>query len=231
MQIYKGMDIGSAKPTKEEMQGIPHYMIDIAEPSQRYSVAEYKKQAENSIREVIKKGKVPIVVGGTGLYINSLANGIDYIDTKLDEEYRRNLEERAEKEGLEKLYKEAKQIDEEAIKKISQNDKKRIIRILEIYKQTGKTKTELDKLSRQKEIEFDYQLYVTNMEREKLYERINKRVDLMIEQGLIEEVKQILEKYKEFPTAMQALGYKETKEYLERNNHKRRNDRKSKNGN
>ena len=99
--------------------------------------------------------------------------------------------------------------------KISQNDRKRIIRILEIYKQTGKTKTELDKLSRQNGIEFDYQLYITNMEREKLYERINKRVDLMLEQGLVEEVKQMLEKYNNFPTAMQALGYKETKEYLE----------------
>lgn len=215
MQIYKDMDIGSAKPTKEEMQGIKHYILGIVEPNQRYSVAEYKNQAIQNIKEILQKGKVPIVVGGTGLYINSLVNGIDYIDTKLDEEYRKYLEERAEREGLEELYKEAETIDKEATAKISQNDRKRIIRILEIYKQTGKTKTELDKLSRQNGIEFDYQLYITNMEREKLYERINKRVDLMLEQGLVEEVKQMLEKYNNFPTAMQALGYKETKEYLE----------------
>lgn len=190
-------------------------MIDIANPNQRYSVAEYKKTAIKCIQEILNKGKVPIVVGGTGLYINSLVNGIDYIDTKLDEEYRKHLEERAENEGLEKLYKEAEKIDKQATEKISKNDKKRIIRILEIFKQTGKTKTEIDELSRKEELEYDYQLYITNLEREKLYEKINKRVDLMLKEGLIEEVKQILEKYKHFPTAMQALGYKETKEYLD----------------
>ena len=134
------------------------------------------------------------------------------------------LEKRAAEEGLEVLYEEALKIDENAMKNISKNDKKRIIRVLEIYKETGKTKTEVEEESKRNGIEFDYKLFVTNMEREKLYDRINKRVDIMIEQGLIEEVRNILEKYKEFPTAMQALGYKETKEYLERKINKRRND-------
>ncbi len=215
MQIYKEMDIGSAKPSKEEMQGIPHHMLDFVSPDKRYSVAEYKKQATECIKEVIAKNRMPIVVGGTGLYINSLIYGIEYQDIKFDEKYRKQLEKRAEQEGVEVLYKEACKIDEKAMKNISQNDKKRIIRVLEIYKETGKTKTQVEEESRKNEVEFDYKLYVTNMDREKLYDRINKRVDIMLEQGLIEEVKKIIEKYKEYPTAMQGLGYKETKEYLE----------------
>ena len=150
-----------------------------------------------------------------GLYINSLIYGIEYPDIKIDEEYRRKLEKRAQIEGLNTLYKEACKIDQIAMEKISPNDEKRIIRVLEIYKKTGKTKTQIDVESRQNGVEFDYKLFIIDMEREKLYQRINKRVDLMIDQGLINEVKGILERYKELPTAMQALGYKETKEYLE----------------
>lgn len=150
-----------------------------------------------------------------GLYINSLIYGIEYIDTKIDEEYRKLLEKRAEEQGLQKLYEEACIIDKKAMETISRNDKKRIIRVLEIYKQTNKTKTELEVESKKNEVEFDFKVFVTNIEREKLYERINKRVDLMIEKGLIEEVRNILEKYNEYPTAMQALGYKETKMYLD----------------
>ena len=205
MQIYKEMDIGTAKPTKEEMQGIKHYMIDIISPDERYSVADYKKDAKNAIREIIAKGKVPIVVGGTGLYVDSLIYEIDYPEIDVDENYREELENRVQKEGLNVLYGEAKKIDEEAIKKISPNDKKRILRILEIYHATGKNKTEQEKESRKNEVEFDYKVFALNMEREKLYERINKRVDIMIEQGLIEEVERIYKKYKKFPTAMQGL--------------------------
>ena len=153
--------------------------------------------------------------GGTGLYINSLVYGIEYSDIKFDEEYRKKLEDRANKEGLDTLYKEACEIDKDAMKSISINDRKRIIRVLEIYKQTGKTKTKLDMESRKKGTEFNYKMFVINIEREILYDRINRRVDLMIKQGLVEEVKEILSKYDEFPTAMQALGYKETKDYLE----------------
>ena len=215
MQIYKDMDIGTAKPTVEEMQGIKHYLIGYVSPEERYSVADYKTDAKKAIKEIIDKGKMPIVVGGTGLYLDSLIYEIEYQDIKLDEEYRKKLEEEVEEKGLDVLYERAKQIDEKAIEKISPNDKKRILRILEIYHATGKTKTEQEIESRKKEVEYDYKVYALDWDRQKLYDRINKRVDMMIEQGLIEEVKQILDKYDTFPTAMQGLGYKEVVEYLE----------------
>jgi tRNA dimethylallyltransferase len=216
MQIYREMDIGTAKVTKEEAQGIKHYLVDIVSPNERYTVSNFKQDAESAIKEILAKGKVPIVVGGTGLYINSLIYGIEYQDMEFDEEYRNLLMEKAKtEEGLNSLYEEACKIDEEAMKKISQNDAKRIVRVLEIYKATGKTKTEQEILSRQNGVDYDYKVFVVNMDREKLYERINKRVDLMIEQGLIEEVESIYKKYSEFPTAMQGLGYKEVVEYLE----------------
>ena len=215
MQIYKYMDIGTAKTTQEEMQGIKHYLLDFVEPSQRYSVAEFKKDAEKAIEEILQKGKTPIIVGGTGLYVDSLIYGIEYQTIEFDEQYRKQLEERVEKEGLETLYNEAKKIDPQAIEKISLNDKKRILRILEIYKATGKNKTEQEIESRKNGVKYDYKVFAINMDREKLYERINKRVDIMIENGLIEEVEKLLEKYKEFPTAMQGLGYKEVVEYLQ----------------
>ena len=215
MQIYKDMNIGTAKPTIEEMQGIKHYLIDFIAPDKRYSVAEYKKDAENAIEEILKKGKSPILVGGTGLYIDTLIYGIEYPTIEFDEKYRQELEEREKKEGLINLYEEAKKIDEEAVKKISKNDKKRILRILEIYHATGKNKTEQELISRQKGPKYDYKVFAINMDRETLYNRINKRVDIMLENGLVEEVKKLLEKYKEFPTSMQGLGYKEVKEFLE----------------
>ena len=205
MQIYKEMNIGTAKPTIEEMQGIKHYMIDIISPDERYSVADYKKQAKQAIREILNKGKVPIVVGGTGLYVDSLIYEIEYPEIKFDEKYREELEQEVEKNGLDTLYEKAKKIDEKAVEKISKNDKKRILRILEIYHATGKNKTEQEKESRKNEVEFDYKVFALNMEREKLYERINKRVDIMIENRLIEEVEKIYKKYNKFPTAMQGL--------------------------
>ena len=214
MQIYEDMDIGTAKPTPEEMQGIQHYLIGYVSPEQRYSVADYKADAKKAIKEIIEKGKMPIVVGGTGLYLDSLIYEIEYQDIQLDEEYRKKLEEEVEEKGLEALYERAKQIDAIAIEKISPNDKKRILRILEIYHATGKTKTEQEIESRKKEVEYDYKVYALDWDRQTLYDRINKRVDMMIEQGLIEEVKQILDKYDTFPTAMQGLGYKEVVDYL-----------------
>lgn len=217
MQIYKEMNIGSAKPTKEEMEGIPHYLLDFVSPKERYSVADYKKEATKAIEEILKKGKTPIVVGGTGLYIDALIYNIDYPEIEFDETYRKQLEKRVEREGLPSLYEEATQIDEQAMKRISPNDQKRILRVLEVYHQTGKTKTEQEVMSRQKEVPYDYQVYALTMPREQLYDRINKRVDIMLEQGLVEEVKKILETYPEILTAMQALGYKEIKEYLEGN--------------
>ena len=215
MQIYKDMDIGTAKVTKEEMQGVKHYLVDFVEPNKRYSVAEFKNDAENAIKNILEKGKVPIIVGGTGLYVDSLIYGIEYQDIKLDENYRRELETIAQSEnGLKELYNKAKNIDPQAIIKISENDKKRIIRILEIYKATGKNKTEQEIESRKNGIKYDYRVFCINIDREKLYDRINKRVDMMIQQGLITEVEKLINKYKEFPTAMQGLGYKEVVDYL-----------------
>ena len=213
--IYKDMDIGTAKPTLEERKAAKHYLVDFVSPDKRYSVADYKKDAEEVIDKIISEGKTPIIVGGTGLYLNSLVYGIEYPNIETDLKYREELEKKVLVEGLEKVYDEAEKIDPEAIKKISKNDKKRILRILEIYHATGKTKTEMEIESKKKGVKYDYKIFVLNMEREKLYDRINKRVDIMIENGLEEEVRKLIEKYTKFPTAMQGLGYKEIIEYFD----------------
>ncbi len=215
MQIYKDMEIGTAKVTTEEMDGIKHYLVDFVSPDQRYTVSNFKKDSESALQEILSKGKTPIVVGGTGLYINSLIYGIDYPEMEFDLDYRNSLMEKAKTdEGLKELYEEALKIDEEATKNISSTDKKRIVRILEIYKETGKTKTEQEIESRKNGINYDFRKFVITWDREKLYERINLRVDIMLKQGLIDEVKAWLEKYKNCPTAFQAIGYKEVVEYL-----------------
>ena len=216
MQIYKDMSIGTAKPTAEEMDGVPHYLIDFVSPDERYSVADFKKNAEEKIEYVLSRGKVPILCGGTGLYIDTLVLGIDYPEIELDQGYRDELMKKAEsEEGLKELYDEAKSIDPEAMEKISENDKKRITRVIELYKTTGKTKTELEKISRSNGVKYDYRVFAIDMDREKLYDRINRRVDIMIEQGLIDEVRNIIDKYDKFPTAMRGLGYKEVVEYFD----------------
>ena len=213
MQIYKDMDIGTAKPTKEEQKMAKHYLIDFVSPDVRYSVADFKRDATEAIETIIKKNKTPIIVGGTGLYINSLIYNIDFnSEGNTDLEFRSELEKR----DIGELYNMAKKIDKDAISKISPNDRKRIMRIIEIYHSTGKTKTQLEKESL-KENKYDYRIFVLNWDRKKLYERINLRVDLMIKNGLIEEVQNLLKKYNEFPTSFQGLGYKEVKEYLDGN--------------
>ena len=217
MQIYKYMDIGTAKPTLEEQQGIQHYLMNIISPEERFSVSDYQAYAEKAIEEIIAKGKTPIVVGGTGLYVNSLIYGIKFLDIEFNEEYRRMLERRVEKEGLETLYEEAKKIDSQAMETISKNDKKRILRVLEIFHQTGMTKTQQDELSRSGELKYDYKVFGINIEREILYDRINARVDDMLEKGLVNEVKEIYTKFDKFPTAMQGIGYKEVVQYLQNN--------------
>lgn len=215
MQIYKDMTIGTAKPVPEEMEGIPHHLIDFVYPNERYSVAEFKKDAENKIEDILSRGKMPIVVGGTGLYIDALVYGIEYPEIDVDDELRKRLLKEAEtQEGLANLYEKAKKIDPDAIEKISKSDIKRITRIIEIYESTGKTKTEMEKISRQNGIKYNFKVFAINMDREKLYERINLRVDLMIEAGLIKEVEELVNKYDKFPTAMQGLGYKEVVQYF-----------------
>ena len=210
MQIYKDMDIGTAKPTPEERAQAVHHLVDFVSPDERYSVADFKKDATEKIEDILSRGKLPIIVGGTGLYVNSLIHNIEYKEEITDIEYRNELE----KVDLETLYKQAQEIDPEAAARVSENDRKRITRILEIYHTTGKTKTQMEAESR-KEVKYDYKIFVLTPERDKLYERINLRVDLMMQAGLVDEVKQLLQKYNEFPTAMQGLGYKEVKEYLD----------------
>lgn len=215
MQIYNEMSIGTAKPDEEEMQGIKHYLIGNVSPTRRYSVSDYKIDAMNSIKEILQKGKQPIVVGGTGLYVNSLIYGIDYPEIETNLEYRKELEKIADEEGLQYLYKKAEEIDREAMKNISVNDKKRIIRVLEIYKETGKTKTQLEKESRKNGVPYEYHIFAIDMPREVLYDRINKRVDIMIEKGLIKEVENLYRKYgDELCTSLQGIGYKEVIDYL-----------------
>ena len=218
MQIYDEMNIGTAKPDQEEMQGIKHYLIGNIKPTNRYSVSEFKKDAISAIKEIVSKEKMPIVVGGTGLYVNSLVYGIDYPEIQTNLEYRKKLEKIVEEKGLQYLFEKAVEIDKEAMKNISPNDKKRILRVLEIYKETGKTKTELEQESRKNGIPYDYKIFAINMPREILYDRINRRVDIMIEKGLIDEVSYLYEKYGEsLLTSMQAIGYKEVVEFLKGN--------------
>ena len=216
MQIYKDMDIGTAKVTKEEMDGIKHYLVDFVSPEKRYTVSDFKKDCTLAIEEIIKKGKTPIIVGGTGLYADSMINGIEYPDMEFDDEYRNELMERSQDpEELLKLWNEANKIDPEAMLKISKNDRKRIIRVLEIYKATGKTKTQMEIESRKNGPKYDFKVFAVSMDRELLYDRINRRVDIMINNGLEDEVRNIIKKYNSFPTALQGIGYKEVVEYFD----------------
>lgn len=215
MQIYKEMNIGSAKPTKEEMQGITHYMIDVIEPTENFNVAKYKEMAEECIEKILAKGKLPIIVGGTGLYVSTLTNGIEFSEIEKDEKYRKELEDIAEQEnGIDILFEQLKKIDPEAANIIEKNNVRRVIRALEIFKVTGKTKTQLDRESI-KELKYDYRIFGMLWDRQELYDRIDKRVDIMLDMGLLEEVEKLNEKGFS-ATAIQGLGYKEIIEYLDK---------------
>lgn len=245
MQVYKYMDIGTAKVTEEEKEGIVHHMIDVQEPDERFSVAEYIRKVKKIEQDILKKGKNIIIIGGTGLYVNSLIYGFTFEenDEKVLLDYRKSLEQSIEsgKETLDTLYEKAKNIDEKAADIISRTDKKRIFRILEIYYLSNIGKTEIDKKRKENNKESDimiggynynknleYKLFYIDMDREILYNRINKRVEIMLEQGLIEETKKVIEiiankkkmSYEEILknyddiTALQAIGYREVIAYL-----------------
>jgi len=215
MQIYKFMDIGTAKPTEEEMDGIKHYMIDEVYPDEEFSVAKFKKLALEYIKEIISKGKIPIIVGGTGLYINSLIYNIDFSEVETDWELRNKLKKEADEKGNAYLHEKLKAIDPDAAEKIHVNDVKRIIRAIEVYESTGKTISHLQKISRLKPPEYNYIKFGLAMNRARLYDRINKRVDVMLENGLVDEVKKLVELgYDKNAIAMQGLGYKEILAYL-----------------
>ncbi|MBU5437626.1 tRNA (adenosine(37)-N6)-dimethylallyltransferase MiaA [Tissierella sp. MSJ-40] len=216
MQIYKYMDIGTAKVTKEEMESIPHYLIDIVYPNEDFTVSDYKKAATKHITEVNNREKLPLVVGGTGLYINSLVYQLNFTQVCPNEEFRKKYEDLADKYGNQYIYDELKKIDLYSSQKISPKDRKRIIRALEIYYETGKTMSEYNKDFRKPVENYNLSMIGLNMDRTLLYNRINQRVDLMIEKGLIDEIKMLLEMgYTKDLVSMQGIGYKEIVYYLQ----------------
>ena len=215
MQIYKSMDVGSAKISKEEMRGVPHHLVDIIEPSEDFSVAEFKERAESAIEEITDSKKLPMLVGGTGFYINSLIYNYSFADTNKDEEYREYLTKLAESEGKEYVHSLLKDIDEESYNKLYPNDLKRVIRALEVYKVSGKPMSEFAAEQDILDIPYNVYYFVLNMDRQKLYSRINSRVDIMMENNLIDEVIKLKEMgYNADMQSMKGIGYKEVLYYL-----------------
>lgn len=216
MQVYKYMDIGTAKPTRDEMGDIRHHMIDIVYPDEEFSVAVFRSMAGQIIDDTLSRGKLPMVVGGTGLYINSLTYNLDFTNTISDWELRNHLNELADTHGNSYIHDMLKEVDMESYNRLHENDRKRIIRALEVYKYSGKTISEYQKESKNKSIEYDVSMVGLTMDRQKLYDRINLRVDMMIENGLVDEVKSLLNRgYSKELTSMQGLGYKEIIAYFE----------------
>lgn len=216
MQIYKYMDIGSAKVTEEEMQGIKHHMIDIIEPSEKFSASDYKDRATKAIEDILSRNKLPILAGGTGLYINSVTCNMEFTEAESDEEYRKELENLAEEKGNEFIHNMLKDIDPISYSEIHYNNRKRVIRALEVYKLTGKPFSSFNAGEEFYNGKYDIKYYVLNMDRAKLYERINKRVDIMMSSGLLEECIKLKDMgYNSSMQSMQGIGYKEVFYYLE----------------
>ncbi|WP_026895064.1 tRNA (adenosine(37)-N6)-dimethylallyltransferase MiaA [Clostridiisalibacter paucivorans] len=216
MQIYKYMDIGTAKVNEEEMNSIKHYMIDEILPNEEFSASDFQQKAKYYIKTIANKGKIPMLVGGTGLYINSIVYNLDFTNAVSDWELRAKYNRIAEKFGNGYLHEELKKVDLESYNRIHINDRKRIIRALEIYHITGKPMSYYYKKFREENKEYRLIFLGLNMNRKRLYERINKRVDTMIEKGIIDEVKNLLSKgYSPSSIALQGLGYKEIIKYLE----------------
>lgn len=214
MQIYKEMDIGTAKVSKEEMQGVPHYLIDVKEPTEPYSVAEFQREVRELIDVISKKGCVPIIAGGTGLYIQSVLYDYQFSDTGKDEEIRLRLEKQVEEEGMERVFEELRRIDPVSAENIHPNNVRRVIRALEVFYSTGKTMAEYQE-SQEQELLYDVAFVGLTMDREVLYDRINLRVDLMVEQGLFEEVESLYKKGIRDCQSIQAIGYKELYGYFD----------------
>lgn len=210
MQIYKGFDIGTAKITEAEMKGVKHHLIDIVPPEKNYSVNDYTSDAKKIIKELHLKNKIPIISGGTGLYINSLIYNFDLKEHDSDPKLRLELEELYKKRGGEYLLGILKEFDPKTADRLHPNNYRRIIRAIEIYKVSGVTMTEQIEKTKNAPKEYDVSFFVLNTDRERLYDRINKRVDKMFQLGLYEEVKNLLESgIPENATSMQAIGYKE----------------------
>ena len=216
MQIYKGMDVGTAKVTQEEKHGIPHHMIDIREPDEDYSVSDFKSDAEKIIDRLLAENKVPVIVGGSGLYVNSLIYDLDFGRAKSDEKIREYYTSYYRDHGEDALFELLLRVDPEAGEKIHKNNVKRVIRALEVHDITGRKFSDLNPDIRRGSSKYDCILIGLSMERKMLYQRINQRVDVMVSHGLIGEVKSLLDKgYDKSLVSMQGIGYKEIIDYLE----------------
>lgn len=215
MQVYKGMDIGSAKITEAEMEGVPHYLIDILEPSEPFDVTVFQSYAKEALETIWAHGNIPIVTGGTGFYIQALLYDIDFSSGEGDKQIRDALEEEA-KTNPEKLYEELKRVDPAATLTIHPNNIKRVIRALEYYKVTGKPISEHNEMESKKESPYNYAYFVLTDDRNIMYEKIDRRVDQMVSEGLVQEVMSLKEKgFQRSDVAMQGLGYKEILDYLD----------------
>lgn len=215
MQIYKGMSIATAKPTVEEMQGVPHHLIDFLPVTEKYSVSTYCNNAKAVFDDVVSRGKLPVIVGGTGLYIDSFLSNTQFLDNAGSDTVREILKKEFEIKGIEKLYEELCEIDPEAARNIHPNNTVRVLRALEVYRATGKTLTEQNLLSHNVESYIE-PLYIAigYRDREILYDRINKRVDIMLENGLLDEAKEFFEMNPSV-TAFNAIGCKELKPFID----------------
>ena len=216
MQIYKYMDIGSAKVTKDEMDGIKHYLINTTTPDVLFSVADFKEYGDKALNEIVSKGKLPIISGGTGLYINSLTCNMTFTEAEKDENYRKHLESLALEKGNVYIHEMLKECDPISYEEIHPNNRKRVIRALEVFKLTNKPFSSYNAGEDFYNSNYDIYYYVLTMDREKLYERINKRVDIMMEKGLLEEVKGLKDKgLSSEMQSMEGIGYKEILDYFQ----------------
>lgn len=214
MQIYENMDIATAKPTAQELSRVKHHLIGFLPMGEQFSVAKYKEKAISTIDNILSEGKLPVVVGGTGFYIDTLVKNTEFFDYE-ESDLRAKLEERLEKEGAEALFQELKDIDPKVAEKLHINDTKRVIRALEVYHLTGKTITQQEEESHLKESKYNWCLIgLKANDRQFLYDRINKRVDIMLEMGLLKEAEEFFSS-KISQTAAQAIGYKELKPYID----------------
>ena len=216
MQVYRHMDIGSAKIRPEEMQGVKHYLIDILEPEEEFHVVRFVEEAKAALEEIYRNGQIPIIAGGTGFYIQALLYDINFDGQDCDADYRRELEQIAEEKGTEYLHRMLEEVDAESAKAIHANNTKRVIRALEFYHVSGKKISEHNETEHQKESPYNFAYFVLTDEREQLYKRIEARVDAMMEEGLLDEVRLLKERgaTKEM-VSMQGLGYKEILAYLD----------------
>ncbi|XME03363.1 tRNA (adenosine(37)-N6)-dimethylallyltransferase MiaA [Lachnospiraceae bacterium C1.1] len=215
MQVYKRLDIGSAKIRPEEMQGVRHYLIDVLEPSENFNVARFQEMAKEAMNEIYSHNKTPLVVGGTGFYTQALLYDIDFSENEVDEKLRAEIDNEARERGADHLHSRLKELDAESAEAIPPGNVKRVARALEYCLSTGEKFSEHNKREREKESPYDFRYFVLNMPRDILYQRIEKRVDIMMETGLLEEVQNCMnEGLKRDMNSMQGLGYKQLLKYL-----------------